>query len=278
MIQSAGLKQLPPEVLGMICSFLPVHDVANLEIACSTLYEKLNRASVWRKKAYALLDIDEGNFVLAMLNFLRIHQISKPSAFKVVLGVQKLIESTLIDLNSTLAHWRCLQPEYQALNGVITCKRPGPYGAITDIIKGLFTDMKHYVQGLELFQEAKLNQILSWNRNLFRYDFYDMDLDHEHIKRRETYFYRIFLFTHGPIDVSSALYKFELLNSRREPFFSDSPLAMADIIANTLKANDYPLALPSGFTSFLSSWPLQVPPEIKRKDSIGEIDSDSDID
>ena len=34
-------------------------------------------------QAYALLDIDEGNFVLAMLNFLRIHQISKPSAFKV---------------------------------------------------------------------------------------------------------------------------------------------------------------------------------------------------
>merc|ERR1719474_1060474 len=91
-------------------------------MACSTLYEKLNRASVWRKKANALLDIYEGSFVLAMLNFLRIHQISKPSAFKVVLGVQKLIESTLIDLNSTLAHWRCLQPEYQALNGVITCK------------------------------------------------------------------------------------------------------------------------------------------------------------
>ena len=109
-------------------------------------------------------------------------------------------------------------------------QRPGPYGAITDIIKGLFTDMKHYVQGLELFQEAKvhyfivsffdysiflfqlfqLNQILSWNRNLFRYDFYDMDLDHEHIKRRETYFYRVFLFTHGPVDVSSALYKFEV--------------------------------------------------------------------
>ena len=94
-------------------------------------------------QAYALLDIYEGSFVLAMLNFLRTHQISKPSAFKVlsasshllkpslplqyfqvqvVLGVQKLIESTLIDLNSTLAHWRCLQPEYQALNGVITCK------------------------------------------------------------------------------------------------------------------------------------------------------------
>ena len=91
--------------------------------------------------------------------------------------------------------------------------------------------MKHYVQGLELFQEAKvhyfivsffdysiilakpfqLNQILSWNRNLFRYDFYDMDLDHEHIKRRETYFYRVFLFTHGPVDVSSALYKFEVI-------------------------------------------------------------------
>merc|ERR1719474_2533716 len=158
-------------------------------MACSTLYEKLNRASVWRKKANALLDIYEGSFVLAMLNFLRIHQISKPSAFKVVLGVQKLIESTLIDLNNTLAHWRCLQPEYQALNGVITCK-------------GLFTDMRHYVQGLELFQEAKLNQVLSWNRNLFRYDFYDLDLDQEHIKRRETYFYRVFLFTHGPVDVS----------------------------------------------------------------------------
>ena len=27
--------------------------------------------------------MDEGNFVLAMLNFLRTHQISKPSAFKV---------------------------------------------------------------------------------------------------------------------------------------------------------------------------------------------------
>ena len=34
-------------------------------------------------QAFALLDIDEGSFVLAMLNFLRIHQISKPSAFKV---------------------------------------------------------------------------------------------------------------------------------------------------------------------------------------------------
>ena len=34
-------------------------------------------------QAYALLDIYEGSFVLAMLNFLRIHQISKPSAFKV---------------------------------------------------------------------------------------------------------------------------------------------------------------------------------------------------
>ena len=78
--------------------------------------------------------------------------------------------------------------------------------------------------------------------------------------------------------LSNVFLLFQLLNSRREPFFSDSPLAMADIIANTLKvailnfirpppwamiranlqANDYPLALPSGFTSFLSSWPLQV--------------------
>ena len=67
------------EVLGMICSFLPVYDVAALEMvscpfalltkmeiffalskaapsfliqACSTLYEKLNRASVWRKKVF----------------------------------------------------------------------------------------------------------------------------------------------------------------------------------------------------------------------------------
>ena len=78
--------------------------------------------------------------------------------------------------------------------------------------------------------------------------------------------------------LGNVFFLFQLLNSRREPFFSDSPLAMADIIANTLKvailnfirpppwamarvyfqANDYPLALPSGFTSFLSSWPLQV--------------------
>ena len=36
--------------------------------------------SIPTSQAFALLDIDEGSFVLAMLNFLRIHQISKPSA------------------------------------------------------------------------------------------------------------------------------------------------------------------------------------------------------
>ena len=35
--------------------------------------------------------------------------------------------------------------------------------------------------------------------------------------------------------LSNVFLLFQLLNSRREPFFSDSPLAMADIIANTLK-------------------------------------------
>ena len=35
--------------------------------------------------------------------------------------------------------------------------------------------------------------------------------------------------------LSNVFFLFQLLNSRREPFFSDYPLAMADIIANTLK-------------------------------------------
>ena len=50
-----------------------------LERFCQDLMTTFIPAS----QAFALLDIDEGSFVLAMLNFLRIHQISKPSAFKV---------------------------------------------------------------------------------------------------------------------------------------------------------------------------------------------------
>lgn len=38
-----------------------------------------------------------------------------------------------------------------------TFQNPGSHETITDIItKGLFIDMKHYVQGLELFEEVKV--------------------------------------------------------------------------------------------------------------------------
>ena len=83
-----------------------------------------------------------------------------------------MIESTISDFNRILFTWRCLQPEYQAINGGVTCKvvnlshcfklnatfqNPGSHETITDIItKGLFIDMKHYVQGLELFEEVKV--------------------------------------------------------------------------------------------------------------------------
>ena len=32
MVVSANLKQLPPEIVDMICDLLPVHDVAALEL------------------------------------------------------------------------------------------------------------------------------------------------------------------------------------------------------------------------------------------------------
>ena len=111
--------------------------------------------------------------------------------------------------------------------------------------------------------------------------------------------------------LGNIFFLFQLLNSRREPFFSDSPLAMADIIANTLKVallnfirpppqavtfrrmtipspcpQASPPSCPPGpcrFFSRLLRLPyehmiIQVPPEIKIKNSVGEIDSDSDID
>ena len=132
--------------------------------------------------------------------------------------------------------------------------------------------MKHYVQGLELFEEAKvkqtiplekltdhfqLSQIVSWNSRLYPHGFYDVDANIEHLLRREKFFQRIFLPASGTIDVPYSLHKievhiqslwkavvfylwkcvFQLLNSRKEPFFSETAEAMADIIANTLKVS-----------------------------------------
>jgi len=257
MVVSANLKQLPPEIVGMICAMLPTHSIAALELSCSTLKEKMDRSHVWQKKACAL-HLPEESFVLGMLKFARANHILEPSAYKVILGTQQLIESTIFDFNRILFTWRCLQPEYQAINGGVTCKNPGSYETITEIItKGLFIDMKHYVQGLELFEEAKLSQIVTWNSRLYPHGFYDVDANIEHLLRREKFFQRIFLPPSSTIDVPYSLHKIELLNSRKEPFFSETAEAMADIIANTLKVNQFPLLLPLDFTSFLTSWPWQ---------------------
>jgi len=275
MVVSANLKQLPPEIVDMICDLLPVHDVAALELSCSSLKEKVDRANVWQKKAFALR-LPEGSFVLVMLEFVREHRILEPSAYKVILGTHQLIETTISDFNRILFTWRCLQPEYQAINGGVTCKNPGSHETITDIItKGLFIDMKHYVQGLELFEEVKLSQIVSWNSRLYPHD----DVVHEGpecLAQREKFLWRIFLRRAGSIDVPDSLHKIELMNSRKEPFFSETAVAMADIIANTLKANQYPLLLPSGFTSFLASWPWQTasPKRSARTRSISGSESD----
>jgi len=258
MVVSANLKQLPPEVIGMICALLPAHNIAALELSCIILKEKVDRSNVWQKKALAL-DLPEGSFVLAMLKFVRGNHIMEPSAYKVILGTHQLIESTISDFNRILFTWRCLQPEYQAINGGVTCKNPGSHETITDIItKGLFIDMRHYIQGLELFEEVKLSQIVSWNSSLHPHNFYDVDMDPEYLMQREKFFQRIFLPRSGSLDVSDSIHKIELLNSRKEPFFSETAEAMADIIANTLKVNQYPLlVLPPNFISFLASWPWQ---------------------
>ena len=102
-----------------------------------------------------------------------------------------------------------------------------------------------------------MTQILSWNSRLVPHDLYELDSDLEYLQWREKFFQRIFLHTPGPIDVGYSLHKIEvqrnplllfqclifnireimslqLLNSRKEPFFSETAVAMADIIANTL--------------------------------------------
>ena len=45
---------------------------------------------------------------------------------------------------------------------------------------------------------------------------------------------------------------------RQHPEGGATKLYQASALSHDFQANDYPLALPSGFTSFLSSWPLQV--------------------
>merc|ERR1712192_112808 len=149
MVVSANLKQLPPEIVGMICAMLPTHNVAALELSCSTLKEKMDRSNVWQKKAFAL-HLPEESFVLGMLKFARANQISKSSAYKVILGTQQLIESTIFDFNRILFTWRCLQPEYQAINGGVSCKNPGSYETITEI------DLEYLLRREKFFQRIFL--------------------------------------------------------------------------------------------------------------------------
>lgn len=42
----------------------------------------------------------------------------------------------------------------------VISQNPGPHETITDIIsKGLFIDMRHYIQGLQLFEEVKVSEV-----------------------------------------------------------------------------------------------------------------------
>ena len=106
---------------------------------------------------------------------------------------------------------------------------------------------------------SQLSQIVSWNSRLYPHGCYNVDADLEYLLQREKFFQRIFLPPSGPLDVPYSLHKievhlkaiislpihmwrkfvFQLLNSRKEPFFSETAVAMADIIANTLKVNLY---------------------------------------
>ena len=63
-----------------------------------------------------------------------------------------------------LCHWL-------RFNATFFSQNPGSHETITDIItKGLFIDMRHYVQGLELFEEVKVkscNTLQTFTNQLF---------------------------------------------------------------------------------------------------------------
>ena len=71
----------------------------------------------------------------------------------------------------------------------------------------------------------------------------------------------VFLVSASQLKEGAVLFRLPLgdgRHHRQHPEGGASKLYQASPLSHDFQANDYPLALPSGFTSFLSSWPLQV--------------------
>jgi len=257
-VAARGLCHLPLELLAMVCRHLQPPHLAALEQVCWALRGKVREAGLWRRKARVVATMPGSfhiTFVSAMARFARRHRLADPAVYKVLLAAHHLISLALLELTRLTLPWRCLVPG----TGVTTAA-PGSCAAIVTLVtKGIFTDSGAYLDGMEVFEEAKEAQVGAWSSRLLHRRDYPQATYFLH----EKLFKRLFLEPKA-VEVGRCLDTIRLLHCREQPFYSEDELVMADIIKATLQVNRFPVRS-SCRTSFQRDWVVE--PVAREEDS-----------
>jgi len=257
-VGARGLCHLSLELLAMVCRHLRPPHLAALEQVCRALRGKVREAALWRKQARVVATMPGSfhiTFVSAMARFARRHRLTDPKVYKVLVAAHHLISLALFELTRETLPWRCLAPP----TGVTTAA-PGPFAAIVTLLtKGIFTDSGAYLDGMEVFEEAKEAQVGAWTSRLLHRRDYPQATYYLH----EKLFTRMFLAPKA-VEVGRCVDTIRLLHCREQPFYSEDELVMADIIRTTLQVNRFPVR-PSSRQSRQRDW--LVEPVVREEDS-----------
>ena len=96
--QSCLLLQLPIEIFGHICYFLPAPAVCQLEATSMAVKESLEEAGVWRRMAEQLGKGTNYSFVLSMLGHVKVNKFKDSSVYKVIVGTTMIIKELVLEV------------------------------------------------------------------------------------------------------------------------------------------------------------------------------------
>jgi len=88
-----SLVQMPPELLAIICSSLPLSTIAALERTCRALCRGVSQSGVWAARARRVDKAKSYNYVTRALSNVREKNVRDQKVFKVLLAVRKMIKA-----------------------------------------------------------------------------------------------------------------------------------------------------------------------------------------
>jgi len=88
-----SLIKIPPELLAIICSSLPLASIAALERTCWALCRGVSQSGVWAARVRRVDKAKSFNYVTRVLSNVREKDVRDQKVFKVLLAVRKMIKA-----------------------------------------------------------------------------------------------------------------------------------------------------------------------------------------